>query len=294
MADLQSIHIVPTYACNLACDYCYASKYIGRFPRMRWATFRRVLDRLIASNVRHVIFIGGEPTIWGNLSRAIDAARGAGMSVTLLSNAMRLPDSLPDAVTVNGTNLGIDRLRPTILKNLQAYRLRGVSITLRFNLRHDETDARLAEYAGYAAAFADGVSLSPIVPYPLTRRVGEIVVDLSKRIVAQGKPVKLSRALPRCIFTPAERTFLTTHAGLYHRCSPANKQLTVNPDGSILPCVDLPIPRRTSTDDLNAFKKTFAPTLDELFMKATFDKCKTCKYFPKVCQGGCLTMRCAT
>lgn len=291
-AKLRSVHIVPTYACNLKCHYCYASKYIPKFPVMTWRRFTSILDRLIKSDVRHILLIGGEPTIWPEIDRAIATARTLGFSVSLLTNAMRKVTNVPHAITVNGTNLADPKLRATILKNLVRYREANVAICLRFNLFATDTEALLTDYARLAQQYADSVSFAPTVPYTLDRKLGKVLISFARKIRAGKQELRMSRAVPLCIFTPLERTYLKKHAGLYSRCSPANRQLTINPDGSMLPCVDLNIPQHIGTGDLNIEKKRYHATLQTLFEKPKFPSCTTCRHFPHTCQGGCLTMKC--
>ena len=289
---LVSAHVVPTYGCNLACSYCYASKFKGIFPQMSWAKFTTLLDKLITNNVGRIIFAGGEPTTWKFLPQAIEVAKSLGMEVVVLTNAVLRMTKLPHAITVNGNNLADAKLREKILANLKYYRERGVRIGLRFNLDTKTTPALMKQYATYARDYADEVSISPIVPYTLSKKLGKILYDFAKLIEKNKQKATFSRAIPICIFTPAQLRYLREKCGFYSICSPATTSLTFNPDATVLPCVDLKIPKKAKQDLRENCKEYVAP-LTKLKNKPVFAACKKCKHFRVDCQGGCLSMKCA-
>jgi radical SAM protein with 4Fe4S-binding SPASM domain len=287
---LKSVHLIPTYGCNLACSYCYASKFKGKFPQMSWEKFKKILNKLIENNIGRVIFIGGEPTTWRHLNRAIEVARSLGMEVVVLTNAVLRMENLPHAITVNGNNLADAKLREKILANLKFYREKGVRVGIRFNINLETTPALMKQYAAWARDYADEVSISPIVPYALSKRLGKILYDFAKLIEKNKQKANFSRALPICIFTPLQLKYLREKCGLYSICHPAKTSLTINPDATIFPCVDLKIPEKMQKD-LQQNCAIYNPLLSKLKSKPTFPACKTCKHFKTDCQGGCLSMK---
>ncbi|MFA5352046.1 MAG: radical SAM protein [Candidatus Gracilibacteria bacterium] len=290
-AKLKSVHIVPTYGCNLACSYCYASKFKGKFPQMSWEKFRSVLDKLITNNIGRIVFIGGEPTTWKHLNRAIEVSKSLGMEVVVLTNAVLRMQNLPHAITVNGNNLADPKLCEKILENLKFYRERGVRIGIRFNLNLETIPALMRQYASYARDYADEVSISPIVPYSLSKKLGKILYDFAKLIEKNKQKATFSRALPICIFTPAQLRYLRGKCGLYSVCSPAATSLTINPDATTFPCVDLKIPQKMKST-LQENCVAYNPAITQLKNTPTFAACKKCKHFGVDCQGGCLAMKC--
>jgi len=290
-APIKTIRIVPTYACNLACDYCYASKYIGEYPQMSWQLFSRIVDRLVKAGITQVVFIGGDPTMWEHLDRAIKTLYALGMSVTLLSNAIkRTSGVVPMSITVNGTNLGSDRLRKIILPNLEWYREQGVYISLRFNLRASDSSALLKKYATWGKEYADEVYFAPIVPYAFEKKLGKNLYDFAKMVRAHGQKITLNRAMPFCIFTKPQMDYLREHAGLYTQCQTGCNQMAINPDGSILPCVDINMPSKIDAD-INLTGEKLRKQGVALRDIPAREECLTCKHYKKDCQGGCLTTR---
>ncbi|MFH1375668.1 MAG: radical SAM protein [Patescibacteria group bacterium] len=291
MSNFRSVHIVPTYECNLSCSYCYASKYKQDYKTLSWKNYLKILDLLVENNVRRIIFIGGEPSIWPHIDAAIEAAKGMEIHTALISNAVKHTNALPHTVTVNGTNLADQKLRPLILGNLSWYKNRGVQSNLRFNLNAQDSPKKFRQYIEWGKHYGDSISFSPTVPYGLAKKIGAALHRFAKMAVSAKIPIKLNRAVPLCIFTPEQRLFLLKHATLYSICHPATREFTINPDLSILPCVDLNIPKKLSRD-FRIVAKKYQVEVEALQKKPKWKKCRSCMFFGDVCQGGCLSIKC--
>jgi sulfatase maturation enzyme AslB (radical SAM superfamily) len=63
VADLHTLELILTAACNLRCSYCYQNAKQNR--HIEWDVVRAALDRLLASKCNDVtvLFIGGEPLL---------------------------------------------------------------------------------------------------------------------------------------------------------------------------------------------------------------------------------------
>ena len=250
---------------------------------MSWSKFRKILDWLVTKRIAKITFIGGEPTIWTHIDKAIGVSRNLGMQVGLLTNGVKLPKIWPHTVMVNGTNLADSKLCVKILKNLRKYREQKVQIGLRFNLNLKDTAERLNKYSKWAKEYADLVYFSPTVPYPLDKKLGKVLFDFAKLVEKNKQKITLNRAAPLCIFEEKQLKFLRKNCGLYSRCAPAKKSVVINPDGSFLPCVDLNLPAKTHTDFENQIRQIRKTPLEKI--------CEHCEHFPKKCQGGCLAMK---
>ena len=94
--NINSLTLVLTSGCNLACSYCYQNAKSGR--RIRWETVRLATQVLLASHRDRVelVFYGGEPLIQFDLiRRAVDSVE-----------SLKRTDQLVDyAVITNGTPL---------------------------------------------------------------------------------------------------------------------------------------------------------------------------------------------
>ena len=73
VAELHTLELILTAACNLRCSYCYQNAKQNR--HIEWDVVRAALDRLLASTCSDVtvVFIGGEPLLeFPTLVRATD------------------------------------------------------------------------------------------------------------------------------------------------------------------------------------------------------------------------------
>jgi MoaA/NifB/PqqE/SkfB family radical SAM enzyme len=258
---------------------------------MSWQRFQKILNQLITNNIGRIVFIGGEPTTWKHLNRAIEVSKSLGMEVVVLTNAVLRMQQLPHAITINGNNLADPQLREKMLANLKYYREKGVRIGIRFNLNLETTPVLMWQYASYARDYADEVSISPIVPYALSKQLGKMLYDFAKLIEKNKQKATFSRALPICIFTPLQLKYLRAKCGLYSVCSPATTSLTINPDATTFPCVDLKIPQKIKST-LQENCVAYDSKITKLKSIPTFSACKKCKHFGADCQGGCLSMKC--
>ncbi|MFD7894324.1 radical SAM/SPASM domain-containing protein [Streptomyces sp. NPDC059743] len=103
----------PTFAwleitglCNEKCRHCYASSSPqGDHGSMTDADWRRVVGQLKGMGVRHVQFIGGEPTLHPALPELIRYALASGMLIEVFSNLTHITDSVWDALKLRGVRL---------------------------------------------------------------------------------------------------------------------------------------------------------------------------------------------
>ncbi len=292
MKDLQHVHLIPTYRCNLDCSYCYSAKYRNMYGEMSWNRFAKILDSLLINNIKKIQFIGGEPTLWRHIDRAIKLSSDSGFNVSLLTNCIIRVKNLPGNVLVNGNNLLREKSHKKIIENLIYYRSKGVIIGLRFNLDIKTTDKMLSQYLEWGIKYADHINAAPIIPHGLDRKLGKKIYKFCKMIADSNKMIKLSRAIPLCLFAPAETRFLKKTAHMHHRCMPAATGIAINPDGSFLACVNLSICFHPKDyDKINMFKAKCAPVIEKIKTVPSFAQCSNCRHYLVKCIGGCLGMR---
>jgi radical SAM protein with 4Fe4S-binding SPASM domain len=86
----HKVDLALTYACNNLCPHCYNDSERFDMGSLSTAEWKKVLDRLAAVGVPHVIFTGGEATLYRGLPELIAHAEGLGQIVGLNSNGRRL------------------------------------------------------------------------------------------------------------------------------------------------------------------------------------------------------------
>jgi len=96
VAELRSLNVVTTAACNLRCAYCYQNAKTAR--RMEWDTLQAAVDLLLRSRQPEIrlVFSGGEPLLqFPLICRAVDYAeavrpRGRRLRYVISTNGMLL------------------------------------------------------------------------------------------------------------------------------------------------------------------------------------------------------------
>ncbi|GAB4471892.1 MAG: hypothetical protein Kow0088_06030 [Anaerolineales bacterium] len=78
-----------TYQCNNDCFHCYndPERKIQSMSQEQW---KRTIDRLWDLGIPHIVFTGGEPTLYENLIPLIEYAKQKGLIIGLNTNGRRL------------------------------------------------------------------------------------------------------------------------------------------------------------------------------------------------------------
>lgn len=81
-----------TYACNNQCAHCYNDKTrIGKILPVE--TWKKILKKISKSGIPHVVFTGGEPTVFPGLLELITEAENLGLVSGMNTNGRRLKDA---------------------------------------------------------------------------------------------------------------------------------------------------------------------------------------------------------
>ena len=81
-----------TYRCNNDCAHCYNARS-RRFPEMGSAAWKQIIDKIWALRIPHIVFTGGEPTLYKDLSELVAYAESTGLITGLNTNGRRLADN---------------------------------------------------------------------------------------------------------------------------------------------------------------------------------------------------------
>ncbi len=99
-----------TYRCNNDCAHCYNGRPRD-YPELTTAQWKTVLDKLWDLGIPHIVFTGGEPTLYPDLPELIAHAEGNGQITGLNTNARRLSDpGFVDALV----SAGLDHVQITL------------------------------------------------------------------------------------------------------------------------------------------------------------------------------------
>lgn len=91
--NLSTVWITVNRACNFRCKWCYAecSEYKAE-DDMSLELAKKILDISIEAGAKHVILIGGEPTIWKHVFEFSDYCRDKSISLGMVTNACLFGD----------------------------------------------------------------------------------------------------------------------------------------------------------------------------------------------------------
>lgn len=83
--------IVPSYACNKSCDFCYNGADLLKDKSVAsTGTLKRICDLLLQLGVEHCTVLGGEPLIFPHLETLVSSLVAIGTKVTIVSNGLML------------------------------------------------------------------------------------------------------------------------------------------------------------------------------------------------------------
>jgi radical SAM protein with 4Fe4S-binding SPASM domain len=251
-----------TYRCNNDCSHCYNARE-RNFPELTTGQWFKVIDKLWALGVPHIVFTGGEATLRNDLPELIAHAESNGQITGLNTNARRLADEkyvqkLLDAgldhvqITVESCNEEIHdemmrakgAFRQTIqgLKNVLATRLYVMTNTtmLRTNVHTiPDTLDFLAELGvptvGLNALIYSGLGLT--VGTGLHERELQPILDMAvNKTSERGQRLIWYTPTQYCHFDPTQSNLGVKGctASLYSMCIESN--------GNVLPCQSYYVP----------------------------------------------------
>jgi radical SAM protein with 4Fe4S-binding SPASM domain len=306
------VDIALTYGCNNACAHCYNEPDRLSMPSLSLSNWCRVLDRLHAVGVPHIIFTGGEATLHPDLPALIAYANRKGHIVGLNTNGRRLAHpafakTLADA-GLNHVQITLGSSRPDVhnavmhasafdqtirgIDNALACGLHTITNTtlMRSNMEHVEEiiDFLYARgirtfamngmiYTGGGAADPNAIPEEEMAP--LLLRVRDYAAARGMRFLwytpteyCRLSPVELEIGAKRC------------NAGEYSMC--------IEPNGDVLPCQSYYVAAGNLLHDpwehiwQGALFRSFRERTEQPHLAGLPEKCHDCPDLP-LCGGGC-------
>lgn len=295
-----------TYRCNNNCSHCYNAR-ARNYPEMPLEQWKKVIDKVWDLRIPHIVFTGGEPTLFKGLVELVAYAENQGLITGLNTNGRKLADkAFLDALV----DAGLDHVQVTLeshdpkihdrmvasdgawaetvagLKNVIDSRLYVMTNTTLLTHNKDtirETLAFLAElgvptvglnaliYAGKGKEVGTGLREEELPP-----------ILEAARTMTESNSQRLIWYTPTqyCHFNP-----LQLDLGV-KGCTAALYNMCVEPNGDVIPCQSyyhsLGNLLEKSWDDiwehplaLSLRNRTNIP-----------EGCKNCDYLPE-CGGGC-------
>ena len=326
-----------SYGCNNACAHCYnENRGPSRLATMRetndepatepsthdplstphaplsMAQWRQVLARLSAVGVPHVIFTGGEPTLFDGLPHLIRAAVGLGLVTGLNTNGRRLSDcrfaASLQAAGLDHVQITLESHRPAV-HNLMTgadsfpQTLHGIENALAVGL-HTITNTTLTrQNVGHAreiVEFLHSLGLHTFAMNGMIHAGGgrasreAVPVESLAPVLADVRDAAKTRGMrflwytpPQyCRFSPVEWDFGP------RRCNAGEYSICIEPNGDVLPCQSYYAPAGNILCD--PWERIWQSELFLGFRRRVVDpqggglprRCWSCTDLP-LCAGGC-------
>ncbi|MCE5266783.1 MAG: radical SAM protein [Planctomycetaceae bacterium] len=311
-----------SYGCNNACPHCYntcvrpaptlASPHSSLPSPLRPSQWRQVLRTLAAIGIPHVVFTGGEPTLFEGLYKLIRDAEELGLVSGLNTNGRRLAE-LDFAVALR--RAGLDHVQITLqssdaavhnamsgaeafdetvagVRNALAAGLHTITNTTltRRNVEHAGTIVDFLHHLGVRTFAMNGMIFSgggrtsgDALP---TESLAPVLAQVRERAAQRGMRFLWYTPTEYCRLSPLE---LELGA---RRCNAGEYSICIEPNGDVLPCQSYYVPAGNILRD--PWERIWHGKLFRSFRERTLDpraaglpeRCWSCQDLP-LCGGGC-------
>ncbi len=318
-----------SYGCNNACPHCYnpctrttpAKPQAAHSENSRLSTldsplspaqWRRVLRRLAAIGVPHVVFTGGEPTLVDGLPELIRTAAGLGLVTGLNTNGRRLGQP-GFAATLR--RAGLDHVQVTLHSHDPAVHnamsgadsfqetvagVRGALAAGLHTLSNTTLTRRNVAAAGQTVDFLHRLGLRTFAMNGMIYSGGgrtsddALPAETLAPVLAQVRDLAARRAMHFLWYTPTEYCRLSPvelELGP-RRCNAGEYSICIEPNGDVIPCQSYYVPAGNILR--NPWERIWQSELFRSFRRRTADpqsaglpeRCWTCADL-SVCGGGC-------
>ncbi len=308
-----------TYRCNNACPHCYSKDRDQRQrlgggvrPLLSMPQWRRVLRRLAKIGVPHVIFTGGEPTLFEGLCELVGVATRLGLVAGLNTNGRRLSDASfvrsLEAAGLDHVQITLESHRPEVHNAMTAAdsfseTVGGVRNALSGGL-HALTNTTLTErnidHAGQTVEFLHSLGLRTFAMNGMihagggcgcretvpVERLAPVLADVRDRARALGMRFLWYTPTEYCRLSPVEWELGP------RRCNAGEYSMCIEPNGDVLPCQSYYVPAGNLLDD--PWERIWQSELFLSFRRRAADpracglpeRCWSCPDLP-LCAGGC-------
>ncbi len=296
-----------TYECNNNCFFCYTGgPQKGR--ELSTAEWKTVLDKLWDSGIPQVVFTGGEPTLRNDLVELVEHAQ---QFVTgLITNGRRLADLAPELhrVSLDYVQVSIESDRPEVHDRMVGAKgawketcdgirgaiAAGLEVITNTTLTKENVE-RFPDLIEFGPSLGlktmacntiicsgRGVCTQPDSKVPLET----LKSTMSRALEAAGKAgIRLEWYSPTCYkqFNPVEFGFGPKS------CSAAQYNMTVEPDGSVIPCQSW-LKEKVGNILTDPWSSIWNHPVSKGFRERDYLKerkeCAGCEYLDQ-CHGGC-------
>ena len=106
--EFNTAWLTTNRTCNNRCEWCYARNTLGNTTVMDFEKAKKAVNELKRRNIKRIILIGGEPTIYPHFVKLIKYISDMGIPVSVASNGRKFNDFQFAEKTVKAGINGID------------------------------------------------------------------------------------------------------------------------------------------------------------------------------------------
>jgi len=312
MTQIKLLQVAITYNCNKNCNYCFVENFKHSYKNMSLDDFKELLSWLEKNNIKSFNFTGGEPTIHPKIKDFIKIAHDRGFKFSIFTNGLFNEDLINDSKKVNSLLVNYnpkthytEKEYELLHKNLSKIKDKNVKTTIMFNITDDikKCDHILNACKKYNIK---DVLLDLIIPNSMKSNYFIDIADFQNKKTLllkfleqlKNKKIKarISRPMPKCLFTKEELIKLKKSNQVYHRCGTGESIVAINPDLTTFPCLSIFFkgPRITSFRNTQEYRQFYKKSMKNLrWQRILYEKCSSCIYKTrKQCQGACLCHKC--
>jgi radical SAM protein with 4Fe4S-binding SPASM domain len=293
-----------TYRCQNSCGHCYnATKEKKELGVHEWL---EVIDRLWAYGIPHIVFTGGEPTLYDGLEELIARSEHHGQITGLVTNGRALgrPGYLRSLV-----KKGLDHVQVTVLSHEPDVHDKLVGAKGAWQETISGLEAAIAEdmyvstnttlmrsnhaHAKETLVFLAGLGVKNVAFNSIIRsgkgveaegltmsELESLLGDLKAAASESGTNLIWYSPTPYCELNPV-------NMGLgIKQCTACSLNMAIEPDGAVLPCQSYYEPLGNVLKD--EWSKIWRHPLCERIRKREYvdDRCGKCEML-QLCGGGC-------
>jgi radical SAM protein with 4Fe4S-binding SPASM domain len=302
-----------TYRCNQRCSFCYVGDSRCGIQEMSTGEWKDAIKKLREAGVLSLVFTGGEPTMREDLVEIAGSSSNKfvknivtnGIRLAELAGPLREAGVMYATVSLQSHIPEIHNRMTNPLKKIDAFSavVSGIEACLEAGIHvtiNTILTKRNAQFFPGLIRFVKGlgvksIACNHIMPYgrgELENCLNGLSTDELKAAISYAKAVaneigvnlKWIPAICRAELNPAEFGFRPK------RCGAADKKMTVQPDGTVIPCENWPetVGHILRDSWKNIWEHSICTDIrSKRWVAENKPECMKCEFFEQ-CGGGCM------
>lgn len=283
-----------TYKCNNDCGHCYNEESRKGKEELLLSQWLQVIDKLWDLGIPHVVFTGGEPTLFKNLRDLVIRSELHGQITGMITNgrALSKPGFLKDLVAV-----GLDHVQITVLSHKETVHdklagcegawketINGLKVALKEDLYVNtnttimKTNApEMEETMRFLLGLGvKNIAFNAIIRSGKGKEAEALTCEELTPLITKLKAIGDEAGINLIWYTPTPYCELNPiNLGLgIKQCTACSINMAIEPDGTVLPCQSCYEPVGNILTD----------KWDKIWNHKLCKKIRTRKYIPDKCQ----------